>query len=203
MRSFRLAAAILAGGQSRRFGADKTAALLSGQTLLDRAIDNMGRFDCPVWINHRPGQTRPGHVTLPDLRDDAGPLAGIEAILLHGQNHAYSHIAVMPADIPFLPAFFAERMQEAAQAAPDHIHYAAPDGMDAWLCAIWPVALLPALSRWLDDGERKTRLFLNHHQARPVVFHAAECTVVDFCNINTADALETIAKLVSTDTVSP
>jgi hypothetical protein len=73
--------AVLAGGQSSRFGSDKALAELDGRTLLARAVEALqaqcdavvvvGREDAPV-------------PTLPDRpRPGMGPLGGIAAALHH------------------------------------------------------------------------------------------------------------------------
>jgi molybdopterin-guanine dinucleotide biosynthesis protein A len=78
--------AVLAGGQSSRFGSDKALAELDGRTLLARAVEALqaqcdavvvvGREDAPV-------------PTLPDRpRPGMGPLGGIAAALHHAADTA-------------------------------------------------------------------------------------------------------------------
>ncbi|WP_292963732.1 dihydrodipicolinate synthase family protein [Novosphingobium sp. UBA1939] len=86
--------AVLAGGQSSRFGSDKALAELDGRTLLARAVEALqaqcdavvvvGREDAPV-------------PTLPDRpRPGMGPLGGIAAALHHAAEAGYDAISAIP-----------------------------------------------------------------------------------------------------------
>lgn len=78
-----LAAYILAGGQSRRFGADKAAVVIDGQPQLVRLADDLARIGCGVSVvTGRPDTYRQlGLRTLVDRRPGLGPLAGLERAL--------------------------------------------------------------------------------------------------------------------------
>ncbi len=71
--------AILAGGQGRRFGSDKAAALLGGKPLIEHVADALrGQVEALVVV----GRSWPGFVMLDDRPEGAlGPLAGLNAAL--------------------------------------------------------------------------------------------------------------------------
>ncbi len=102
-RKIELSVAILAGGQSRRFGSNKQAALFNGKTLLQIALETAREITPNVlFISNVPveyiGQSLPVY---PDIYKGKGPLAGIHSALVHSLTE---YVAVMPVDMPLLTA---------------------------------------------------------------------------------------------------
>lgn len=90
-------AVVLCGGESRRFGSDKTAALLHGRTLLDHVLDGLPK-DWPVICV---GAERPTGRTVRWVREDppgGGPLAGVVA---GSRATATALLVVLAADMPY------------------------------------------------------------------------------------------------------
>jgi molybdopterin-guanine dinucleotide biosynthesis protein A len=83
-----LAAYILAGGQSRRFGEDKAMVVIDGQPQLVRLADDLRSLGCRVSVvTSRPGAYRQlGLRTVVDRRPGLGPLAGLERALEDAQS---------------------------------------------------------------------------------------------------------------------
>lgn len=124
----RVLGAILAGGQSSRFGSDKGAAVLDGKALIDHVADAL-RPHCDAliiagrtWHDLETAADRPA----PHL----GPLGGLNAALHAAQHRGFD--AVLSAGCDMLP------VPVAALTLGDVI-----DGH--WLCGLWPVALAGAL----------------------------------------------------------
>ncbi|AFZ68889.1 molybdenum cofactor guanylyltransferase [Deinococcus peraridilitoris] len=148
-----LAAAITAGGASRRFGADKARHLWQGRTLLEHVAGSLemcspklliappGKYDLPSWR------------TIPDGRPGEGPLAGLESAL----SEVPGWLAFAAVDLPHLTPLFwqllaRQRCHHALAVCPlDH------DGRPQPLAALYHANLLPAVSRLLDSGERRLR----------------------------------------------
>jgi molybdopterin-guanine dinucleotide biosynthesis protein A len=95
----RLLGAVLAGGQSRRFGSDKALALLDGKPLIEHAIAALAAQAEAVivcgkewgdWVPDRPG---PG----------LGPLGGINAALHAAAERGFDAVLTAPCDVPTLP----------------------------------------------------------------------------------------------------
>ena len=73
-------AVVLCGGESRRFGRDKTRADLAGSSLLDHLLDGLP----PDWPVICVGESRPTHRAVQWCREDppgGGPVAAISAAL--------------------------------------------------------------------------------------------------------------------------
>ena len=78
--------AVRAGGESRRFGSDKSSALVIGETLLARAGGTLARvFEDVVVVSSRATEPAPWPC-VPDRRPGLGPLAGIEAALVRAEE---------------------------------------------------------------------------------------------------------------------
>jgi len=108
--------AVLAGGQSSRFGSDKALAEFRGHTLLAHAVDTLSGWCEHVIVIGRATAPAP---TLPDWpRAGMGPLGGIAAALHHARDEGYEFLLTcgvdsfgLPEDLPELlspaPAFLA------------------------------------------------------------------------------------------------
>ena len=106
------AALILAGGDSRRMGCDKTSLELAGKTLLQRAVEVMQARFSKVVVSVR--QQRPG-IDVPQVCDEvpgAGPLAGLCAGLEWARARQIPWVFAMAADMPFLNPALIERLAE-------------------------------------------------------------------------------------------
>lgn len=132
----RLLGAVLAGGESRRFGSDKAAALLHGKPLIEHAIAALAAQTGAVIVCGREGgdwaPDRPG----PGL----GPLGGINAAIHAAAARGYDAVLTCGCDVPVLPPGLASRLRDAGPAA-----FLA----DMPVIGLWPAALAGALDAHL------------------------------------------------------
>jgi molybdopterin-guanine dinucleotide biosynthesis protein A len=95
----RVAAIVLAGGQSRRFAPDKLAELVGGQTLLDLTLSAVpAAFDVVLVGPPRP-TIRPV-VQVQEQPAGAGPAAALVAGLRHALARSAEALVVLPGDAP-------------------------------------------------------------------------------------------------------
>ncbi|AEI14787.1 Molybdopterin-guanine dinucleotide biosynthesis protein A [Flexistipes sinusarabici DSM 4947] len=102
--------AILAGGQSRRFGQDKTLAAINGRSLTSILADGLsGLSDDTMVICKNPGKFSDLNNVrlLADVYDKQCPLVGIITALL---NSKYEKVFVVSADTPFVQRKLVEYM---------------------------------------------------------------------------------------------
>jgi len=93
--------AVLAGGQSSRFGSDKALAEIDGHTLLARAVDTLAGWCDHVVVVGRAAAPAP---TLPDWpRPGMGPLAGLAAALRLATDEGYAAVLTCGVDSLGLP----------------------------------------------------------------------------------------------------
>lgn len=156
---------VLAGGASRRFGADKARARVGGLSLLARALRAVAPVSHRVVVVGRQGGPMPGTIeVLDDLRDDAGPLAGIETALHRAAALGAPGVALLACDLPGVGWEVMAALVRRWRQLPDRVRAAVvlSDG-DALqpLCGVYGVELGPALSAHLDatvdGGARSAR----------------------------------------------
>jgi molybdopterin-guanine dinucleotide biosynthesis protein A len=93
--------AVLAGGQSTRFGSDKALAELAGHTLLALAVDTLAGWCDHVVVVGRAAAPAP---TLPDWpRPGMGPLGGLAAALRLATDEGYATVLSCGVDSLGLP----------------------------------------------------------------------------------------------------
>lgn len=159
--------AVLAGGQSSRFGSDKALAMLNGETLLIRAVDLLSGWCEKVVVVGRELAPAP---TLPDRpHAGMGPLGGIAAALYDARDEGYDLVLTCGVDSVGLP----EGLPGLLNPAPAYL-------ADQPVVGLWPVSAIRAIEAILKgDGRHSMRAFAEAIGARPV--QAAQPSI----NINT------------------
>ena len=137
--------AVLAGGQSSRFGSDKALAELGGHTLLSLAVDALAGLCDHVIVVGR--ETAPAP-TLPDSpRPNMGPLGGIAAALHHARDEGYEAVLTCGVDAAALP----DNLLELLSPAPAYLA-AQP------VIGLWPAASADVVDRLLHSEDRHSML---------------------------------------------
>ena len=189
----RIVAVILAGGAGSRIGGGKTSRWLGGRTLLDRASSQAREWSDSVAVAVR----EPDQAKGTDLRfilDETGiegPLAGLAAGLRFARDERADAVLTLPADMPFLPADFGERLQDAVGGSTAAI--ASSGGRLHPVCGLWRTVGLDRLAGYLASGQRSLRGFAEH-----VGFTAVEWPTAPadpFFNINRAEDLAAAERL--------
>ena len=145
----RLLGAVIAGGQSRRFGSDKAEALWQGQKLIDHVVAAVRPAVDELVIC---GRQRDGLTSLPDRpAADMGPLGGLNAALHHAREQGFAGVLTAGCDTPLLPAELFARLLASGNAA-----YVARLPVIGY----WPVALAVELDAFLaQDRKHSIRAF--------------------------------------------
>lgn len=154
--SLKLLGAILAGGQSRRFGSDKARAPYQGRPLLDHVTDVLRpQVDALVVA----GRDWPGLRRVDDLpRPGLGPLGGLAGAIEHAAQGGYDAVLCSGCDILGLPADLAGQL-----GAPPAIIADIP------VVGLWPAGIGDALLDWLQaSGRHSVYAFADHIGARRV-----------------------------------
>ncbi len=163
--------AVLAGGQSTRFGSDKALAMLDGRTLIERAVAALeGLCDAVVVV----GRTIAPAAVLPDRpRAGMGPLGGLAAALHHADALGYD--AVLSCSVDSLGIDSA--MRDALESAPAYV-------ASQPVIGLWPASAARTLDALLaGEGRHSMRAFAEAIGARPVQLAR------DPANINTPEDL--------------
>lgn len=148
--------AIIAGGQSRRFGTDKAEAIFEGRCLIDHVIGAMVPQVDALLIC---GRRWRGWTSIADRpATGLGPLGGLYAALLLGKQHGYSHILSAPVDVLPLPGDLRHRL---IASGPRILG-------EQYLIGGWPTSLAEALKQHLIEGHRSLRSWLKKSEAECV-----------------------------------
>lgn len=183
-----IAGLILAGGQSRRFGGDKSQAKLGGRRLCDWVARRAGPLVDSLYLNAPKSPNSGVCATLPLIPDapggHLGPLAGVYAGLRWLETHpsGVCWLATFPVDSPFFPDDLVSRLLGAvgARGLPA---VASGSGRLHPAFALWPVSIISELDDFLHvAGGRKMMAFLEQVDAVPVSFE--DRPFDSFFNIN-------------------
>jgi molybdenum cofactor guanylyltransferase len=174
-----IAGLVLAGGRSRRFGAEKAVALLQGRPLIAWALAALEGAGAAPAVSATPESgaaafaAARGLAVLPDAPGLAsGPLAGLAAGLDWAAARGCAILVTLPCDTPHVGAaplkVLIERLGEA-----DAAFACSPAGPHP-LCAAWRAAsVTPALREALAGGRHPAvRAFLAEIGALAVTFEA-------------------------------
>lgn len=170
--------AILGGGQGRRFGGDKAAALLDGKPLIEHVADGLrGQVEVLVVV----GRNWPGLAMLDDRpRGAHGPLAGLNAALRHALDAGLDGVLSAGCDTLPIPPNAAARLT-----GPEPRYF---EGH--FLFGWWPAGLSSLIEQHLAEGnERSMRGWIARCSARAV----APPTLL--YNLNTREDLDAYARI--------
>ncbi|HEY5889560.1 MAG TPA: molybdenum cofactor guanylyltransferase [Acidimicrobiia bacterium] len=138
--------AVLAGGQSTRFGSPKHQLTLSnGATFLESVAGRLEQVCREVVVV---GSAESDFRRIPDLRRGTGPLGGIEALLASGRDTEY---LVCPVDMPLLTTGLLRRLATTQGSAVTILGIEGSDRMETLPVRIGSTAL-PMVRSALDDG---------------------------------------------------
>jgi molybdopterin-guanine dinucleotide biosynthesis protein A len=183
---------LLAGGKSSRMGADKAFLDFGGQTLLDRALTVMGAVCGKVTIVGDPdkfaqyGSSKYGSVVA-DIFPGCGPLAGIQAALVHSTAELNLMVAV---DMPFVSRELLAFLFVTADEADNHAIVTVPRTSKGFqpLCAVYRRDFAVAAEQALRAGKYKIDAAFSSVSVRVIEedeLAAAGFSEQSFFNLNT------------------
>jgi molybdopterin-guanine dinucleotide biosynthesis protein A len=194
INSKELSVAILAGGQSTRFGEPKASAFIGNQTLIENSIMIGELITTNILIIKHPQQEigEPSVPTIGDIIPDCGPLGGIYTAL---ENIKTPWLAVLPCDMPFITPeiyeiIFTHRNENKPVVA------VSENGIES-LVSIWPKSLSTELQKHITKKEFTINKLLKKFNAVQVSIPE---TFMDyqpefFFNVNYKKDLEDIDKI--------
>lgn len=180
---------VLAGGHSRRFGRDKAALQVDGQTLLARTVALLTPHVRSVFVSVRPDQTdealRAGFELIADEHTGAGPAAGLLAA--HARRPRAAWLAAA-CDMPLLDSGTIECLVRARNPQRAATAFRSPvDGQPEPLCAIYEPA---TLARFREQVKAGGGLSPRDLLARADVALVDAPTGDALCNVNAPADLE-------------
>ena len=190
--------AILAGGQSKRFGGGyKTFTKIYGKTILNQIIKTLSNFSNDIIINANNIEEfkNLNHPVVKDKFDGfLGPLAGIHASILWTKNNNSKKewVFTVPSDTPFLPDNLLDKFLSSYTLGTD-ILIARSNKRYHPVIAMWHVSLLKSLENELKSKNSKIMLWVEKHKHKFVDFDNKQEN--NFFNINTQEDLNNAKKI--------
>ena len=139
--------AILAGGQSSRFGSDKALADLGGQPMICRVAEALAPFVDEVVVCGHPTPP-PGLISVEDKpHSGLGPLGGLAGALFQARAYGHAGVLSVGCDTPILDADLLRQLADANRAT---------FVTDAPIIGYWPAALYDALIGHLATDPRRS-----------------------------------------------
>jgi molybdopterin-guanine dinucleotide biosynthesis protein A len=203
--------AILAGGESRRYGTPKALATVDGRRIIDRVVATLGRvLPDLVLLANDPDLFEDLHLpTRPDLRPGLGALGGIHTGLHWAREAGRPGILAVACDMPFPCEPLLARLRDEAFSRDGSVPGTAPlpdlvipesrgrRGVEP-LFAAYGVGCLPAIEAQL---ERQDHRMIGFHDAVtvrriPVAEVESLCdTEQAFLNVNTPEERDRAERL--------
>lgn len=177
---------VLAGGKASRMGGkDKGLLILNGKPLWQHVADILAPQVERVVISANRNlaiyQASGLTVIRDTLMDYPGPLAGMLSVMQQLDSRWF---LFSPCDTPYIPHSLLARLQ--AQRGESPAVWVQDGDRDHPTVALINRQLIPALERYLSQGERRVMVFM-----RQVGGHAVDCSDIKtaFSNVNTPEDL--------------
>ena len=192
----RVSAAVMAGGQSRRMGRDKSLLRIEGQPLIERVLDRLAQVSGDLLVvTNEPDKYDwlAGRVRfVPDvIGPGRGPLAGIAAALTAAREPA---VLVVATDMPFLCVPLLCHLARLAEEADVVVPVIEP-GRPETLHAVYGRACLGPIERRLVAGRYKITGFFPDVRVREVgvvELRRFDPDLRSFVNVNTPEEWGTV-----------
>ncbi|MGI9204769.1 MAG: molybdenum cofactor guanylyltransferase [Woeseiaceae bacterium] len=153
---------VLAGGKSRRMGADKASLTQNGESQLSRAVKllqaHTGRTFVSTSADQQDDPLRQRFEKIVDAYEDLGPLAGILSAM--DMNPAVSWL-ILACDLPAVDDVTITHLLNRASAEyPATAYRSVHDDLPEPLCAIYRPTARPIIDRYVNEGCKCPRKIL-------------------------------------------
>jgi molybdopterin-guanine dinucleotide biosynthesis protein A len=188
---------VLAGGQSRRLGIDKSLLEVEGQPLIARTVQVLVTLsDDLVVVTNEPARYRRLALNVRFVADEKRGMGSLMGIYSGLKAARHTHALAVACDMPFLNPPLLRYMVPLAEG--HDVVIPRVDGMVEPLHSIYGKGCLPFMGRLLDQGRRKITAFFPEVRVRYV--EEQELAVFDplglsFVNVNTPEDWEAVQEL--------
>ena len=183
-----ITAIILSGGRATRMnGVDKGLVLLQSKPLIQHVIERLKPQADEILINANRELTQYQALGYPVLQDEVedflGPLAGFSLGLQHAKH---DYVLTVPCDSPLLPVNLAQRLMTALIEHKAEVAVATSDDNTHPVFCLCKKTVLPSLTAYLQQGERRVSAWQKSLQYIEVDFSDGNEA---FTNLNTFEDL--------------
>ena len=188
---------ILAGGKSRRFGADKAVAKLGDKSLIDYTINKLEpKFAEILIITNNPMQVSKNNIFFikDTLAGQLGPLVGILSAMEWVKNNDknYEWIISFPCDTPFFEEEIIDKVINSQKSSDKKLLFLKSGNKRHNIFGLWSIELMEQLRNDINQGARKVEDWANKIGTEIVEINSESDK--SFLNINTKLDLEEAQK---------
>ena len=188
---------ILAGGKSRRFGADKAVAKLGDKSLIDYTINKLEpKFAEILVITNNPMQVSKNNIFFikDTLAGQLGPLVGILSAMEWVKNNDknYEWIISFPCDTPFFEEKIIDKVINSQKSSDKKLLFLKSGNKRHNIFGLWSIELMEQLRNDINQGARKVEDWANKIGTEIVEINSESDK--SFLNINTKLDLEDAQK---------
>ena len=188
---------ILAGGKSRRFGADKAVAKLGDKSLIDYTINKLEpKFAEILVITNNPKQVSKNNIFFikDTMSGQLGPLVGILSAMEWVKNNDknYEWIISFPCDTPFFEEKIIDKVINSQKSSDKKLLFLKSGNKRHNIFGLWSIELMEQLRNDINQGARKVEDWANKIGTEIVEINSESDK--SFLNINTKLDLEDAQK---------
>ncbi len=188
---------ILAGGKSRRFGADKAVAKLGDKSLIDYTINKLEpKFAEILVITNNPMQVSKNNIFFikDTMAGQLGPLVGILSAMEWVKNNDknYEWIISFPCDTPFFEEEIIDKVINSQKSSDKKLLFLKSGNKRHNIFGLWSIELMEQLRNDINQGARKVEDWANKIGTEIVEINSESDK--SFLNINTKLDLEDAQK---------
>lgn len=188
---------ILAGGKSRRFGADKAVAKLGDKSLIDYTINKLEpKFAEILVITNNPMQVSKNNIFFikDTMSGQLGPLVGILSAMEWVKNNDknYEWIISFPCDTPFFEEEIIDEVIKSQKSSDKKLLFLKSGNKRHNIFGLWSIELMEQLRNDINQGARKVEDWANKIGTEIVEINSESDK--SFLNINTKLDLEDAQK---------
>jgi len=185
---------ILAGGQSRRMGRDKSFIKLNGKTLIEHTIIKVKKFlpNLIIISNENKNEIMKYGIDLVNdcLSKNQGPLIGIMTAMKYIKDNKknFDWIATFPCDTPFFPELLIKKFIDNSKSKKSLLYFASSKGQRHNVFGLWSLKLYDKLHNDIvNKNSRKVEDWAEQNDVQRIEFSFEKDD--PFFNINTEEDL--------------
>ena len=185
---------ILAGGQSRRMGRDKSLIKLNEKTLIEHTIIKVKKFlpNLIIISNENKNEIMKYGIDLVNdcLGKNQGPLIGIMTAMKYIKDNKknFDWIATFPCDTPFFPELLMKKFIDNSKSKKSLLYFASSKGQRHNVFGLWSLKLYDKLHNDIvNKNSRKVEDWAEQNDVQRIEFSFEKDD--PFFNINTEEDL--------------
>tara|TARA_B100000902_G_scaffold391257_1_gene441606 strand:- start:4075 stop:4680 length:606 start_codon:yes stop_codon:yes gene_type:complete len=191
---------VLAGGKAKRFGYNKSEALLGDKILIDYILEEiLKQFEELLIVANEPIKYFQSNkiLKIEDYKKDLGPLGGVLSAMkwVKENEKNYKWISTFPSDTPFFKIDIFNNFLSQVNERESELFFINSNNKRHNIFGLWSIDLIDQLEKDLENGVRKVEKWANNIGLKSINMKFENYD--PFININTIEDLEKAKKLLN------